>query len=148
MMNKCYQMRPTGPLVPASQFLTVLSLAPVHRIAVFIIRCVSPRSEPIKRGDRGRSRTMRRIERGGGDGGEPVRSPLGRLTYSWPHGCSIWGDHEDDWGVIGRNPASVWHAPFSRRGHAGLTEASAKEKKRPAARATAASTEAAGRAVW
>ena len=30
-----------------------------------------------KRGDRGRSRTVGRIKRGGGDGGEPVRSPLG-----------------------------------------------------------------------
>ena len=33
---------------------------------------------PDKRGDRGRRRTVGRIERGGGDGGEPVRSPLGR----------------------------------------------------------------------
>ncbi len=32
----------------------------------------------IKRGDRGRRRTVGRIERGGGDGGEPVRSPPGR----------------------------------------------------------------------
>ena len=32
---------------------------------------------PDKRGDRGRSRTVGRIKRGGGDGGEPVRSPLG-----------------------------------------------------------------------
>lgn len=32
-----------------------------------------------KRGDRGRRRTVGRIERGGGDGGEPVRSPQGRL---------------------------------------------------------------------
>ena len=33
---------------------------------------------PDKRGDRGRSRTVGRIERGGGDGGEPVRSAPGR----------------------------------------------------------------------
>jgi hypothetical protein len=31
---------------------------------------------PDKRGDRGRSRTVGRIERGGGDGGDPARSPV------------------------------------------------------------------------
>ena len=41
---------------------------------------------PEKRGDRGRRRTERRIERGGGNGGETVRSPLGRRPYSRPHG--------------------------------------------------------------
>ena len=33
---------------------------------------------PDKRGDRRRRRTVGRIERGGGDGGEPARSPPGR----------------------------------------------------------------------
>lgn len=28
---------------------------------------------------------MGRIERGGGNGGEPVRSPLGRLSFRRPH---------------------------------------------------------------
>jgi len=37
---------------------------------------------PMKRGDRGRSRTLGRIERGGGDGGEPVQSPQGWLETS------------------------------------------------------------------
>ncbi len=31
----------------------------------------------MKRGDRGRRRTVGRIERGGRDGGEPVQSPQG-----------------------------------------------------------------------
>jgi hypothetical protein len=34
-----------------------------------------------KRGDRGRRRTMGRINRGGGNGGEPVRSPPGAARY-------------------------------------------------------------------
>ena len=41
----------------------------------------------IKRGDRGRRRTVGRIKRGGGDGGEPARSPPGWLEFSpaaWP----------------------------------------------------------------
>ena len=33
-----------------------------------------------KRGDHGRRRTLRRIERGDGDDGEPVRSPSGPPT--------------------------------------------------------------------
>jgi hypothetical protein len=37
---------------------------------------------PNKRGHRGRSRTVGRIKRGGGNGGEPVRSPLGRIFYT------------------------------------------------------------------
>ncbi len=39
---------------------------------------------PIKRGDRGRRRTVGRIERGGGNGGEPVRSPPGRYWNGRP----------------------------------------------------------------
>ena len=35
-----------------------------------------------KRGDRRRSRTVGRIKRGGGNGGEPARSPLGRRPYA------------------------------------------------------------------
>ena len=37
-----------------------------------------------KRGDRRRSRTLGRINRGDGDGGEPVRSPSGRSSFHWP----------------------------------------------------------------
>ena len=37
---------------------------------------------PMKRGDRRRRRTVGRIERGGGDGGEPVRSPSGQTEIS------------------------------------------------------------------
>ena len=37
---------------------------------------------PNKRGDRGRRRTVGRIERGGGDGGDPARSPPGWLEFS------------------------------------------------------------------
>lgn len=37
---------------------------------------------PKKRGDRGRRCTAGRIERGGGNGGDPVRSPQGRLEVS------------------------------------------------------------------
>jgi hypothetical protein len=36
------------------------------------------------RGDRRRRRTLGRIEGGGGDGGEPVRSPPGRPAYGLP----------------------------------------------------------------
>ena len=36
----------------------------------------------MKRGDRRRRRTMGRIERGGGNGDDPVRSPPGRLEDS------------------------------------------------------------------
>ena len=36
----------------------------------------------MKRGDCGRRRTVGRIERGGGNGGEPVRSPPGWLEVS------------------------------------------------------------------
>jgi hypothetical protein len=36
----------------------------------------------MKRGDCGRRRTEGPIERGGGNGGEPVRSPQGRLEVS------------------------------------------------------------------
>lgn len=36
----------------------------------------------MKRGDRGRRRTAGRIERGGGNGGDPVRSPSGQLEDS------------------------------------------------------------------
>jgi len=39
-------------------------------------------TRPMKRGDRGRSRTMGRIEHGGGNGGEPVRSPSGQNEIS------------------------------------------------------------------
>ena len=37
---------------------------------------------PMKRGDRWRSGTVGRIERGDGDGGEPVRSPSGQTEFS------------------------------------------------------------------
>ncbi len=44
----------------------------------------------IKRGDRGRRRTVGRIERGGGDDGEPVRSPPGRYWNRRPkHGSNF-----------------------------------------------------------
>jgi len=36
----------------------------------------------MKRGDRWRSRTVGRIERGDGNGGEPVRSPSGQTEIS------------------------------------------------------------------
>lgn len=36
----------------------------------------------MKRGDRWRSGTVGRIERGDGDGGEPVRSPSGQTEFS------------------------------------------------------------------
>ena len=36
----------------------------------------------MKRGDRGRSLTAGRIERGDGNGGEPVRSPSGKSEIS------------------------------------------------------------------
>jgi hypothetical protein len=36
----------------------------------------------MKRGDQGRSRTAGRIKRGGGNGGEPVRSPPGQTEIS------------------------------------------------------------------
>lgn len=36
----------------------------------------------MKRGDRGRSHTAGRIERGDGNGGEPVRSPSGQTEIS------------------------------------------------------------------
>jgi len=38
-----------------------------------------------KRGDRRRSRTLGRIDRGDGDGGEPVWSPLGRSSFRRPN---------------------------------------------------------------
>ena len=56
----------------------------------------------MKRGDRGRRRTVGRIERGGGDGGDPVRSPPGWLEVS-PAGH-------------GRNPG---HVIRRARGHCG-----------------------------
>ena len=40
---------------------------------------------PNKRGDRGRRRMLGRIERGGGNGGKPGRSPPGWLRFRRPH---------------------------------------------------------------
>lgn len=44
---------------------------------------------PDKRGDHGRRRTEGRIEHGGGNGGEPARSPPGRPSYG-PTACVLW----------------------------------------------------------
>jgi hypothetical protein len=44
---------------------------------------------PMKRGDRGTRRTVGQIERGGGNGGEPVQSPQGWLETSPAGHC--WG---------------------------------------------------------
>ncbi len=46
---------------------------------------------PDKRGDRGRPRTVGRIERGGGDGGEPVRGPPGRPSWGRSRGRPMGG---------------------------------------------------------
>ncbi len=61
---------------------------------------------PDKRGDRRRRRTVGRIKRGGGDGGEPARSPPDRPSFRRPRnrpcGCDICrraGNGIFDWSV-------------------------------------------------
>ena len=44
----------------------------------------------MKRGDRGSSRTAGRIERGGGDGGEPAGAHKARVRFRWPNAAIFW----------------------------------------------------------
>jgi len=55
-----------------------------------------------KRGDRRRRRTLGRIDGGGGNGGDPARSPQGRCTYAGRMigGCAI-GRDEIGRGAVG-----------------------------------------------
>ena len=55
---------------------------------------------PDKRGDRGRRRTVGQIERGGGDGGEPVRGPPGRPSKSRSRGRPMGGRSRRGGGVV------------------------------------------------
>ena len=66
------------PLFPKMQL-------PIHRHAVTITMRMGDLQRgpgPMKRGDHGRRHTAGWIDRGDGDGGEPDRSPSGRLDAS------------------------------------------------------------------
>jgi hypothetical protein len=58
--------------------------------------------KPDKRGDRGRSRTMGPIKRGGGDGGEPVSEPTRPAIISRPTALPICGG-VDGGGRVGKS---------------------------------------------
>lgn len=70
------------------------------------------------RGDRRRRRTLGRIKGGGGDGGEPVRSPPGRPVYGLPR-VPVY--REDVEGVLVVHPLML----MSPRVHGGDPRASA-----------------------
>ena len=70
---------------------------------------------PDKRGDRGRRRRGGRIERGGGDGGEPARSPPGWPPSGQLRGRPTSGRPRCSGGWPGAGPSTAPNAPRSQK---------------------------------